>query len=85
MYRFFPDNGFYQLSKDQLNKDQNNKDTTFYYLPRGMDLNDSERTGKPLLGRTQIPDQDVRASTRKDIFHEVLKIFMSLDEMLKYL
>ena len=70
MNKFFPDNGFYQLSK--------NKD----FWPREMAFKD-ERKANQLLMSTKIASTDISSKTRKDIFHELLKIFMSLDEMLK--
>ena len=71
MNKFFPDNGFYQLNKD--------KD----FWPRKMEINEEDRVGKPHLTCTEINSEVVTSKTRKDVFHEVLKIFMSLDEMIK--
>ena len=71
MNKFFPDNGLYQVSKKEE------------FWPREMAFKYEDRARSELLRATPISSEDVSSKTRKAIFHEVLKIFMSLDEMLK--
>ena len=68
MRQFFPTNGFYQL---------NRKD---YYRPQIKRKNDNNKE-EPSEIRQSL--STVSSETRKDIFHEVLKIFLNIEEQFK--